>query len=501
MVLTKRKPKSRFLKYLTTKFILFIFIFSQLLYLFLFNSPRIADSGNLTTVYDTLSNPRLSYVAGVATAAGTGTTIVDIDTTGNPDVNTNNLFPKDSVCFADAGLNGCKGNTSYTVASIIDADTFAISSGLIQALETTDYVIATQSAVHSVNFTTVSDVNGGKIKVKIPAASANYNDGFPDQTGFDSNLLTNSNIGTYTSITCSGGCGVTFGTITLTYSNGQHIITIPFTGTLAAGKQVTVTIGSSSDTRYQFINPAPAVGHNQGTADIYTITVEETDSLDNVIDATDAKVALIEGVLVSATVEETIQFFVRAGTADSGTICGVSRTATSIDTTSTAIPFGSIVSTDTFYDAYQELEVRTNASSGYVVTIEQNDQMGKDGTVCTGASAGEAQNCIPDTTCDDGTCTETTSANWATATNNGLGYSLENITGTDATFTYNESARTFSAKQLPDQEAGESKQNIMSKSSPTSSSKVNVCYRLSVSVTQPAGYYYNKVKYTATAKF
>ena len=127
--------------------------------------------------------------------------------------------------------------------------------------------------------------------------------------------------------------------------------------------------------------------------------------------------------------------------------------------------------------------------------------MGKDGVTCTGATAGEANNCIPDTTCDNGSCSESTSGDWATATNNGFGYSLENVSGTDAAFTYNESSRTFSARQIADQEAGETKQTIMSKSSPTSSSKVNFCYRLSVSSTQPAGYYYNKVKFTATAKF
>ncbi len=492
-----KKHKTKML----SKILIFVLVFSQTSLLFLFKSPRIADSGNLNTVYVTLSNPRLSYVAGVANAVGTGGTVIDIDTTGNPDTNTNHLFPKDSVCFADSGLNGCIGNTSYTVSTIIDADTFALSSGLVAAIGSTDIVVATQSAVHTVNFTTVSDVNNGKIKIKIPAATSNYNDGFPDQTGFDANLLTNANINSYVSVTCVGGCGATFGTTTLAYSTGYHIVTLPFTGTLAAGKQVTVTIGSSSNTSYQFINPSPASGHTQGTADIYTITVEETDSLDNVIDSTDAKVAVVEGVLVSATVEETLQLFVRAGTADTGTVCGVTRSASSIDTTAYSVPFGSIINTDSFYDAYQELEVRTNAPSGYVVTIEENDQMGKNGNTCTGSTAGEAQNCIPDTTCDNGTCTESTSDEWATATNNGLGYSLENVTGTDATFTYNESARTFSAKQLPDQEAGESKQNIMSNTGPVSSAKVNVCYRLSVSATQPAGYYYNKVKYTATPRF
>jgi hypothetical protein len=126
--------------------------------------------------------------------------------------------------------------------------------------------------------------------------------------------------------------------------------------------------------------------------------------------------------------------------------------------------------------------------------------MGKNGGACTGASAGESVNCIKDTTCD-ATCSESTSTEWTTATNNGLGFSLANVSGTDASFLYNESSRTFSSRQIADQEASETKANIMSNSAPVSGSSVYVCYRISISATQPAGYYYNKVKYTATASF
>ena len=123
------------------------------------------------------------------------------------------------------------------------------------------------------------------------------------------------------------------------------------------------------------------------------------------------------------------------------------------------------------------------------------------GVTCTGATAGEANDCIKDTTCDSGTCSETTSGEWVTATNNGFGYSLANVSGTDAGFLYNETSRTFSSKQIPDQEASEAKQTVMSNAAPVSANQVYACYRISVSGTQPAGYYYNKVKYTATATF
>lgn len=502
---------------LVYKIILFFFIFFQFSYVFLAKSSSkvLADEvPSLSNAYDTLTNSRLSYKAGVgASGASSGATQLTIDTSGNPDNNTNHLFPKDTVCFPDSGENGCKGNITYTVGTIINTSTFSITSPLQTALDGTDLVVASSSAQHQVTFTTTAAVTGGKLKVKIPAATSKYNDGIPDATGFDANLLTNANINSYTSVSCSGGCGATMGTATMSTGSGYHTISIPFTGTLNSGKTVTITIGSSSDARYQFNNPAPASGHTQGTADRYAVRIEETDGSDNPLYASEVKVAVIEGVLVSATVEETIELIVGGGTADSGTICGVTRTAGSIDTTPYSVPFGSLIAYNTFYDAYQTVEVRTNADEGYSVTIEEDDQLNKDTDACDSPSnsgADETDGCIKDTTCDTGSCSESTKGTWKTATNNGFGYSLENVTGTDATFLYNNtdggcstnSSPYFCAKQIADMQASETKQTIMSKSgSGTASSKINVCFRLSISTTQPPGYYTNKLKYIATARF
>ncbi len=474
------------------------------------NQPVVA--ANLTTVYDTLSNPRISYKAGVGASVSSGATTVTIDSSGNPDNDTHNLFPQDSVCFSPADESGCIGSTTYSVGTVVDTTTFTVTNSLSDSLSDTDLVVASQSAVHTVVFNTVSDVDSGSIKIKIPAAASNYNDGIPDATGFDAADLTNDNIGSYSSIDCSGGgCGVTFGTTTFSTSGGYHVISFPFTGTLSSGKTVTVTLGSTSDTDYEFVNPAPANSHTQGVSDIYSIQVVEADGDDNTVDSAVTKVAVHEGVFVSATIEETLHFYINGdandGTADSGTVCGVARGTGSLDTTAYSIPFGSVAAADTFYDAYQTLKVVTNAADGYTVTVEENDQMGKDGNTCSGSSPSSGEytfgtgTCIPDTTCDDGSCTESTSADWATATNHGFGYSLENVTGTDATFTYNESSRTFSARQIADQESSETKQVVMSNDSPTTASKVNICFRLSVAGDQPAGYYYNVIKYTATPKF
>ncbi|GAB4219269.1 MAG: hypothetical protein Fur009_4610 [Candidatus Microgenomates bacterium] len=486
------------------KLILLILIFNIGLFNFLFTLPKQSklDSANFTNASDTLSNSRLSYRAGVATGAANGS-VITIDSSGNADNNTNHLFPKDVVCFAGANLDGCYNQSTYTVANIIDNTTFNISPPLgSSALGANDYVISTQSAIHTITFTLSNAVpSNGNILITIPAVdlTGKTNDGFPDtansiaSNGFDLNDLGASNI-TVSSSGCNNNW--TVANVTAGTASTDHTILINRnTDSCAASSTITVTVG---DTNKKLINPAPILSsHTQGQADVYTINVKTRDGSNNTLDESNIKVAVIEGVLVSATVQETLSLIV-AGVSSSTSTCGQT---TDVTTTATSIPWGIISSFGAFQEAAQTVTVSTNAASGYNVKIEENDQMGKDGITCTGANTGEANQCIQDTICDNNSCTESTSDEWTNTSKYGLGYSLANVSGTTASFTYNESGRTFSAKQFADQEASETKQTIMSSTSPAASNQIYVCYRLNVSATQPAGYYFNKVRYTATASF
>ena len=485
-----------------TKFILFFFVFFQSVYIFLVKLPTPVGSANFTNISNTLSNSRLSYRAGVATGAANGS-VITIDNSGNADNNTNHLFPKDTVCFAGANLDGCYQQQTYSVVSVVNSTTFNISPPLgSNALGANDYVIATQSAIHTIQFTLASAVpSDGDIFITIPSINhaTQGNDGFPDtntstsNNGFDLNGLTTSNI-TISSSGCANNW--TVAAVTAGNASDDHRIRIDrTTNSCAAGSTITVTIG---DNNKKLINPAPVTsGHTQGVADIYTINVKTRDGSDNTLDQSNVKVAVIEGVLVSATIEETLTVTV-AGVNSGTNACGQT---TNITTTATSVPWGPIANFGAFSEAAQSVTVSTNAASGYTVKIAQNDQMGKNGITCTGANAGEANNCIQDTTCGSTSCSETTSQDWTSTSYYGMGYSLANVSGTDAAFTYNELSRTFSTKQFADLEASETQQTIMSKSTPTASSQIYVCYRLNVSATQPAGYYFNRIAYTATATF
>lgn len=476
-------PKSKTIFFLFNKITLSVFVFTQL-FLTRMALPKQTRTATLTSASATLSNPRLSYYAKVSGAHTAGDNTILIQSSGNADNNTNHLFPNDTV---SVGPNG-----GLTVSTIIDSTNFALSTGLTVGASDGDAVYATQSGSLTISFALASAIPAnGYVKITIPDPASGGNDGAPDTgastsvNGFDLNSMTTGDI------TVSGGTGCTWsGTETLTAGSGSGHTYQQITTTQCTGGTITVTFDNSPG----LVNPAPiSSGHTQGTADVYTITIETYDSSNQLIDNVDTAVAVVEGVLVSATIEESLAFSV-AGVASGQSACGQT---TDVTTTAYSIPYGALTAPSGFKEAAQLLTVSTNSDGGYAVRFYEDDELGKDGADTP---------YIPDTPCDSGPCTHTSSQEWNTSSNYGFGYSLANSSGTDAKFVYNESSRTFSAKQLPNISEGASQYSdtnaeIMSNSGPVSGSAVNICYRLSVSGSQEAGYYYNKVKYTATPIF
>ncbi|MFA5136574.1 MAG: hypothetical protein WC489_04230 [Patescibacteria group bacterium] len=508
------------------KIILFVFLISQFQLFTLFHLPVVSlpgtsikldphklsllnpatlDSAGLSSASATLVNPRLSFYGVLDAAVSRGGSVFVVENTGTyADEDTQNLFPNDNIAI------GINGNMQVGTVSA-DLLTFTTKSGLSVTTAAAGAIYATQSGILRVRFYTGSAVPvGGSIKVAIPAPSTNPNDGAPNtaatiqDNGFDANGLAAAQV------TCPGGfTGAAF-TAGAGGPTGPHTVTCNWGGAVAlpAGADLTVEIGNASK---GLINPAPlTAGHTRGVADIYTFIVTSNSSTaggGTAIESVDVKAAPVEGVLVTATVDETLSFTV-AGLVG-GTRCGV---ASNITTTATAVPWGIINSNygAGTNNAAQQLTVTTNAPSGYNVYAEENDQMGKDGNTCTGAapSAGDytfgTGTCIKDYS--KGGATHTTAADWTVApgTDYGFGYSLANATGTDARFLYND-VGAFYAKQFADQEVPESKYDtnadLMYNAGPVSGSSVYVCYRIHIPGLQPAGYYFNNLKYTAVAKF
>jgi hypothetical protein len=451
--------------------------------------PQPSESANLTSVKNTQSNSRLSYVGtvdGTNSTSGSSILYIDTGTTAGwaSSINNFNLFSGDDLMIGD--------NTDYTVVDIIndDDDNKIQVNPALQAtdVDQNDPIIATRSAQHTVTFTPVSQINDGSFRVRIKAtgsgSSAASIDGMPDSDGFD-----------FTESFDPGWLSCSTGTTALEYGGGTNCpdgwtcIFCDYSGNNDTSEK-TVTIGTTTDSE-QPINPAPSsTSKTPGVADTYSFYVDHLDSNDDTVDSTHGKIAVVESVRVTAVVEPSIEFEI-IGVNDGESACGVN---TDVGTSAPYVAFSTLQISD-FVDAAQKLKAATNASSGYSVTAEEANEMQLIGA--TGPITGTT---IPDTTCDDG-CTEAVGTGWTDPDNNGLGYSLENVTGTPASFEYSDDTSGFLARHFPNIGNGETAYEIMSSAGPANTEEIHVCYRITISSIQQAGTYENDVTYIATANF
>ena len=199
----------------------------------------------------------------------------------------------------------------------------------------------------------------------------------------------------------------------------------------------------------------------------------------NVIDEATATYTVNAGVTVSATVDPSFTFVITA--VNSGTaVDGVNTTITS--TTST-LPFGNLTVGTPAYSAHQ-LNVTTNANSGYNVTLKLQTQMtgtyaGNNIDGFAGSSASYA---------DPKVWEEPT----GTAKNVDSGWFGYDTTDTDiAAFAAGEFAPVEATAQI-----------VMSNTGPDlGTTAVNVLYALEANVYQPADVYTGLVLYTATPTY
>jgi len=445
-----------------------------------FSFPLPLDSANLTSASDTLSSSRLSYYNSLANTHSAGSSLVTVNNS------TANLFNNDIVWIGD----GSTGST-YTVKDIINNTRFSLTSGLdANDIDQNDLVIATRSAVHTVSFTPATSITNGAIRVLIPAGTNNSNDGIPNHDGFDFGVNAPSLTGP------SGGGVGSWETPTATPSggtgcaSGYHCFEARYNGTNNTSNALNFIIGGAN----KLINPSRASG-SAGSAQTYTVIIQHLGPMTNqypVIDSTTIKIAVVESIRVTATVDPTINFTI-SGVAASQTKCNVS---TSVETSAASVPLG-VLAIDSFTNAAQNLKTSTNAVGGYVVTALASQPL----TMVGGTTK------IPDTS-GNGNATEDAWDEWTSTNNKGFGYSIQNNDAFDVTFTYASASSqcsggndAFCARRFPALSEAESVRQLFYSTTVADSEDVDVCYRAVISSTQAAGNYQNSLTYTATAIF
>jgi hypothetical protein len=143
---------------------------------------------------------------------------------------------------------------------------------------------------------------------------------------------------------------------------GQIITISSNDTTVGSNATVTLMIGTNATggvANAQITNPSATTSHE------ITITAGSADS-------GQTRVAIIDHVSVTANVDTTLTFTV-SGTSTAKTISGV-PTTTSATSTSTTLPFGTLAANVPKILA-QDLTVATNARNGYVVTVDQKQNL------------------------------------------------------------------------------------------------------------------------------
>lgn len=151
------------------------------------------------------------------------------------------------------------------------------------------------------------------------------------------------------------------------------------------------------------------------------------------------------------------------------------------------IDFGALTPTNPVTRT-NSLTISIGTANGYTVRAYENHALLRN----------ETGSLIPDTTCDTGLCTDTTSAAWSNTLTYGFGYRCDNVTGTDCATGFTTS--TF-YKQFANDTYSESPVPVMAGSNVGKNKSVQITYKVNISGTQPPGEYTNQIIYLAIPTF
>jgi hypothetical protein len=205
---------------------------------------------------------------------------------------------------------------------------------------------------HTIEFVTPTGVAAGE------TITLTFNAAFTGIASLDfEDLDLDINGGTTTLAATPSGAtwGATTSATAVTFTSGS--------GTVGPGQTVAIRIGLNADGGdTQITNPATA-----------GVSYEINASVGNGADTGGTRVAIVDAVTVTATVD-TIFTFTVAGTPAGTDVNGVGGDETGGVTSATAIPFGQL-DADTASTAAQALTVSTNAANGFVVTVAVDQQL------------------------------------------------------------------------------------------------------------------------------
>jgi hypothetical protein len=156
----------------------------------------------------------------------------------------------------------------------------------------------------------------------------------------------------------------------------------------------------------------------------------------------------------------------------------------SINVTNNFIEYGPLSPTNPIYRTLNINIVNDNIKSFIVTTYEDHTLS------TTGLNLS-----IPDSTCDNGSCSQVTSALWTNTLTYGFGYRCDNINSNSCPIDFKISDYY---KQFSDISKKETPQILLSDNNPGSNPEIQITYKVNISKTQSPDSYSNTITYIAS---
>ncbi|KKU14604.1 MAG: hypothetical protein UX21_C0014G0006 [Microgenomates group bacterium GW2011_GWC2_45_8] len=459
--------------------------------------PAPLSSADLTSAKDTLQTSRLSVYARVdSSGTAAGASNVKVQASASAPANT---ITTANLNIGDTLTIGASTDAYYTVVGIVDSLNFTVSPVLAAGdADNNDVIYRKVKPQHSVTFTTKTAVANGFFQILLPSDATTPNDGKPDDQGYDFNTTVTvtapSDVGaTYDFVT---GVATAAGGTYCTSPANYHCFEVHYSGVGSIGQAFTITLGNTNGTNTP-IAPAPG-DTTEATAETYPVLVKNFGNQANPstatpIDKASVKIALIEAVRVTATVDPTISM----------TICGADTchdidpadvkdgetlsNNTGATSTGLSVSLGTLDLLAARLEA-QKITIATNGSGGYALTAIDDGNL-REGSNTIDDNVAAADPATPAVLNTVGTeaygihvCgTHVEAATWGTGTDTcGGGPTTNEYSGTDST------------QALP---------LVSYTTGPTAGVDTYVLYKANISPITAQGDYAHSISYIATATF
>ncbi len=135
-----------------------------------------------------------------------------------------------------------------------------------------------------------------------------------------------------------------------------------------------------------------------------------------------------------------------------------------------------------------KLTVANEPASGYSIIASEDREL----------SSSPSSAFIPDTSCDNGLCSELSSALWTSPLTYGFGYRCDNILGTDCVDGFSDLEYY---KQFANNSRSETQQKVASSTNTGKNKTVQITYKVNISGAQQFAFYSNTITYIAVPNF